>query len=230
MSALTVSRLAKAAGVELSTIRYYERRGLVRPARRRPSGYREYDAESVGRVRFIRHAQGLGFTLHEVAGLLRLRVAPGMDCAAVRARASAKLADVKTRLAELERLRDALAELVAACPASGPVTHCTILDTLDSSTAVDEPGPARRMTRQVLGGKQMKAVELNIEGMHCNGCADTIEALLGRERGVKSASVSRATGLGRVLYDPAVTNVPRISRTIAQAGYRVRGEAGSGAE
>src|SRR5713226_9186530 len=98
MAALTISRLAEAAGVELSTIRYYERRGLVRPDARRSSGYREYTNESVRRVRFIRHAQALGFTLEEIAGLLRLRIAPGMDCAAVRARASTKLANVKARL------------------------------------------------------------------------------------------------------------------------------------
>lgn len=105
--ALTISRLAEAAGVQVSTIRYYERRGLVRPNARRSSGYREYDDESVRRVQFIRHAQALGFTLAEVAGLLRLRIAPGVDCSAVHARASAKLANVKARLAELERVRDA---------------------------------------------------------------------------------------------------------------------------
>lgn len=133
MAALTISRLAEAAGVQISTIRYYERRGLVRPNARRSSGYREYNDESVRRVQFIRHAQALGFTLEEVAGLLRLRIAPSVDCSAVRARASAKLANVKARLAELERIRDALVKLVAACPAKGPVMRCTILDTLDTS-------------------------------------------------------------------------------------------------
>ncbi|HEX7953496.1 MAG TPA: MerR family transcriptional regulator, partial [Burkholderiales bacterium] len=186
MAALTISRLAKAAGVELSTIRYYERRGLVRPNARRSSGYREYTDESVRRVRFIRHAQALGFTLDEIAGLLRLRIAPGMDCAAVRARASAKLANVNARLVELERIRDALATLVAACPAQGPVTRCTILDTLDSSTGEIATLPARRMSRRKYGGNDMKSLELIIEGMHCGGCANTIEALLGREPGMQS--------------------------------------------
>lgn len=87
MASLTVSKLAKAAGVEVSTIRYYERRGLVKPFSRRSSGYRDYNSDAVRRVRFIRHAQALGFTLEEIAGLLRLRITPGMDCAAVRARA-----------------------------------------------------------------------------------------------------------------------------------------------
>jgi Hg(II)-responsive transcriptional regulator len=192
---LTISQLAEAAGVELSTIRYYERRGLVRPDARRSSGYREYTNESVRRVRFIRHAQALGFTLEEIAGLLRLRIAPGMDCAAVRARASAKLANVKARLVELERIRDALAKLVAACPAQGPETRCTILDTLDSSTGENATLPARRMSRRKFGDKDMESLELRIDGMHCDGCAHTIEALLGREPGMKSVSVTQATGL-----------------------------------
>jgi Hg(II)-responsive transcriptional regulator len=222
MAALTISRLAEAAGVELSTIRYYERRGLVRPNARRSSGYREYTDEAVRRVRFIRHAQALGFTLEEIAGLLRLRIAPGTDCAAVRARASAKLANVKARLAELERIRDALAKLVAACPAQGPVTRCTILDTLDSSNGKNATMAVRRMGRRKLGGKDMKSLELRIEGMHCDGCANTVEALLGREPGMKSVSVSHATGTGRFLYDPFVTDAGRIAKTIEQAGYKVR--------
>ncbi len=115
MTAMTISRMAEAAGVEVSTIRNYERRGLVRPNARRSSGYREYTDESVRHVRFVRHAQALGFTLEEIAGLLRLRTAPNIDCGAVCARASANLADVNARLAELERIRDALAKLVAAC-------------------------------------------------------------------------------------------------------------------
>lgn len=222
MTSLTVSKLAKASGVELSTIRYYERRGLVLPSTRQESGYRVYNAESVRRVQFIRRAQSLGFTLDEIAGLLRLRVAPGLDCAAVRARASAKLANVKVRLVDLERIRDALEKLVAACPARGPVSQCTILDTLAPSAGEDQPTPSRPSGRHKIGGKDMKSLELAIDGMHCDGCANTIEALLAREPGVKSASVSHANGRGRVLYDPALTDAARIAKAIEQAGYRVR--------
>jgi Hg(II)-responsive transcriptional regulator len=153
IASLTISRLAKAAGVEVSTIRYYERRGLVRPNSRRSSGYREYSDESVRRVRFIRHAQALGFTLEEIAGLLRLRVAPNIDCGAVRARASVKLANVNARLVELERIRDALARLVAACPARGPVTRCTILDALDASDGGEATMPVRRKRQSKLETK-----------------------------------------------------------------------------
>lgn len=224
MTGLTTSKMARAAGVEISTVRYYERRGLIAAPERRASGYRQFDDEVVRRVRFIRHAQALGFTLEEIAGLLRLCITPGMDCAAVRARASAKLADVNARLVELERIRAALAKLVAACPARGPVMHCTILDALDSSAGADTSAPVRRFGRHKIGDKNMKLLELKIDGMHCAGCASTIEALLAREPGVKSASVSHATGQGRVLYDPARTDAVRIAKIIEQAGYKMRGE------
>ncbi len=75
----------------------------------------------------------------------------------------------------------------------------------------------------------MKAIELRIEGMHCGGCAGTIEALLAREPGVKTASISHKTGRGRVLYDPALTDAARVVKTIEQAGYKARGEAASAA-
>ncbi|MCA1853657.1 MAG: MerR family DNA-binding protein, partial [Beggiatoa sp.] len=195
------SRGALAEGVAACTAG-----GLVKPSSHRSSGYRDYNSDAVRRVRFIRRAQALGFTLEEIAGLLRLRITPGMDCAPVRARTAAKLADVEERLVELERIRDALAKLVSACPARGPVIHCTILDTLDSDAGEDTPSPMRRFGRHKIGDNNMKLLELRIEGMHCDGCASTIEALLAREPGVKSVSVSHAAGQGRVLYDPALTD------------------------
>lgn len=228
MTSFTVSKLAKASGVELSTIRYYERRGLVLPSTRQDSGYRVYNAESVRRVQFIRRAQSLGFTLDEIADLLQLRVAPGMDCAAVRARASAKLAEVNLRQADLKRIGDALEKMVAACPARGPVSKCTILDTLElSSGENDRPTPIRANTQQKHGIKAMTSLLLRIDGMHCAGCAQIIEALLAREPGVKSTSVSHKSGQGRVLYDPALTDADRIVEVIGQAGYRARTGSGT---
>lgn len=226
---MTVGKLAKAAGVGLSTIRYYERRGLVLSLTRRSSGYREYDLETLRRVRFIRHAQELGFTLQEIGALLKLRVTPGSDCAAVRARATAKLADVKTRLVELERLRDALTKLVAACPACGPVTHCTILDALDTAVEAQSLEPARANRRRKHEDPNMKSLDLKIKGMHCKGCASTIEALLMHHTGIKSASVSFDQQRGRMLYDPAMTDAALIATAIQQAGYVVLGEPGTGA-
>ena len=74
----------------------------------------------------------------------------------------------------------------------------------------------------------MKTLVATIEGMHCDGCAGTIEALLAREPGVKGASISYAAGKGQILYDPAATDPVRIAATIERAGYRVADDAGAG--
>lgn len=135
---LTVSKLAKAAGVQLSTIRYYERRGLVKPAARRASGYREYDHDAVRRVRFIRHAQELGFALADIAELLALRMNTKGSCADVRRRAQRKLADIESRIISLNRMRSTLEKLVESCSEKAPTSECPILD------AIDDARPPRR--------------------------------------------------------------------------------------
>lgn len=217
MKPLTIGTLADRAGVGVETIRFYERKGLVRRPPRPGTGFRVYPEDLVTRIRFIRQAQALGFTLQDIGGLLALRVTPGTDCAAVRTRAVSKLAIVEGRVAELERIRGALTKLIAACPGRGAVATCTILEALAEAA---EPAlrPARRQNARRTG---MKSLELKIEGMHCDGCAGTIEALLAREPGVKGAGVSYATGKGQVLYDPAATDPARIAATIERAGYRV---------
>ncbi len=217
MKPLTIGALARRTGVGVETIRFYERKGLVRRPTRPGTGFRVYPEDTVARIRFIRQAQTLGFTLQEIAGLLALRVAPGTDCAAVRSRAVAKLASVQARLAELERIRGALAKLIAACPGRGAVTTCTILGVL-AELAERTSEPVRRRNAR---SRDMKSLELRIEGMHCDGCAGTIEALLAREPGLKGASVSYAAGKGQILYDPAATDPVRIAATIERAGFRV---------
>lgn len=221
---MTIGELARRAGVGVPTVRYYERKGLLPSPRRRPSGYRHYQPEDERRLHFIRRAKELGFALEEIASLLKLRVSPGTDCAAVRGRAAGKLAEVEDRIAELERLRAALAKLVAACPASGPVERCTILDTLQE---LADPSVAGHRSPKPKG-EPMKSVDLTIEGMHCGGCASTIEALLLRLPGIKSASVSHQEGKARILYDETLDDPERIARLIEQAGYRV-GVAGAAA-
>jgi copper chaperone CopZ len=83
------------------------------------------------------------------------------------------------------------------------------------------------MSRRKYGGKDMESLELRIDGMHCDGCAHTIESLLGREPGIQSVSVSHTTGAGRFLYDASVTDAGHIAKTIEQAGYKVRSKPGS---
>lgn len=128
---LTIGQLAQAAGVGVETIRFYERQGLITQPPRRRSGFRQYPAEVARRVRFIRRAKELGFTLKEISELLSLRVDPDTTRADVRAMTRAKLADVERKLAELQTIKRALDRLVSTCRGQGPTSGCPILDLLD---------------------------------------------------------------------------------------------------
>src|SRR2546425_4255984 len=132
MNALRTSDVAKQGGVNLETIRYYERRGLLPKPPRTPAGYRAFGADAVRRLRFIRHAQELGFSLREVKELLALRVDTRTSCADVRKRAEAKLADIDQKLRALRAMKRALVRLTAACVGRGPVSACPILESLDA--------------------------------------------------------------------------------------------------
>lgn len=129
---LTIGQVAQRAGMGVETIRFYERQGLIEEPPRRPSGYRQYAPEVVARLRFIRRAKELGFTLEEVRELLELRVDEERTCDEVRARAEAKLEDISGKIAELVRMRSALREIARACRGSGPTSECPILDALDA--------------------------------------------------------------------------------------------------
>lgn len=128
---LTAGRLASQADVHIETIRYYERRGLLPDPPRTESGYRLYDAESVTRLRFIKEAQELGFTLEEIQGLLALRVDKETSCADVRRRAEGKAADIEAKIASLQAMHAALQEMIAACAQGGPDGDCPLLETLE---------------------------------------------------------------------------------------------------
>ena len=129
---LTIGRLAREAGVGVETVRFYERKGLVeRPLRPHDGGYRIYPESTIARIRFIRQAQALGFSLAEIGELLSLEADPQAECANIRARAEAKLAEVEDKMLRLAEIRDGLRTLIAACPNRGPAgERCTILDTL----------------------------------------------------------------------------------------------------
>jgi MerR family transcriptional regulator, copper efflux regulator len=131
METLTIGAIAKAAEVGVETIRFYEREGLIDEPPRRPSGYREYPRETIRRVRFIRRAKELGFTLKEVGELLSLRVDPERTCADVRRMARAKVADVDAKIAELQKMKDVLERVARSCRGEGPTSTCPILDLLD---------------------------------------------------------------------------------------------------
>ncbi len=131
MESMTIGQVAKAAGVGVETIRYYERKGLLPEPPRRPSGYRQYPSTAVRRLTFIRRAKDLGFSLREIRELLDLRVQPEEACGAVRESAEAKIAEVEARIADLLSLKRALRGLVEACQAERATDECPILRALE---------------------------------------------------------------------------------------------------
>lgn len=138
---LTIGKLAKSVGVNIQTVRYYERRRLLSPRARKPSGYRLYGEEARRRLRFIRNAQMLGFTLHEIAELLNLRVSSVARCQDVQRRAQAKLMEVKAKVKHLRTLARALGDLIQTCEAGLATDRCPILNRLERG----EPKSHRRM-------------------------------------------------------------------------------------
>ena len=130
-SPLTIGAVAKRAGVPIDTIRYYEREGLLPEPLRRASGYRSYGESAVAQLRFIRRAKELGFTLEEIRELLALSRDRQRGVTAVKKRAQQRLAAIEARIAELQRVRDGLVELVASCPGHGAPEHCPILRALN---------------------------------------------------------------------------------------------------
>jgi DNA-binding transcriptional MerR regulator len=131
---LTTGQLARAAGVGVQTVRYYERIGLLREPPRSTGGYREYDGTDLRRLRFVRSAQELGFTLGEIEDLLALRVRRGRSCAAVAATADRAMARVDDKVRELEAMRRALARLRIACDDGSPTGDCPILEALEDES------------------------------------------------------------------------------------------------
>lgn len=128
---LTAGKVAKAGGVNIQTVRYYERRRLLLCDRRAESGYRLYAPEAVRVIRFIKNAQGLGFTLDEIAKLLRLRVGHKAQCGAVRRQTESRIAVVRAKLAGLRALERTLQRLVRTCAAKATTASCPILDSLE---------------------------------------------------------------------------------------------------
>ena len=131
MKPLTIGQVARSAGVGVETVRFYERQGLLEEPARKDSGYRQYSQDVVARLRFIKRAKELGFSLKEIKEQLALRVDPTTTCAEVRSKAAAKIADVEQKIEALQRIRTALVKLTAVCRGRGPTSECPILDALD---------------------------------------------------------------------------------------------------
>lgn len=128
---LTIGQVAAQAGVRADTIRYYEKCGLIPKPARRPSGYRAFGPDTVVRIRFIKRAQQLGFTLDEIGQMLRLRDTQRAECADVQHLAERKIALIDAKVADLRAIRGALQRLVESCQGHVPIVECPILESLE---------------------------------------------------------------------------------------------------
>ena len=135
-------QVARQSGVNIQTLRYYERRGLLEAPPRRPSGYREYTSHAVGVVRFVKQAQELGFSLDEVESLLDLAAGGPPSCNKARGLATEKVAELNGKIASLRAMQSSLRRLVSTCEKPRDQRECPLLDAL---AAGDAP-PRRRST------------------------------------------------------------------------------------
>ena len=146
---LTIGKVARLAGVGIETIRFYEREGLVADPPRKLSGYRQYGAETVSRLRFIHRARELGFSLKEIKGLLFLQLDPRATCDSILDKAEEKIREIDEKIGTLQRMKKALQALAKACPGQGPVTECPIVGVTDDFyVAVHEPAKWHALPRR----------------------------------------------------------------------------------
>ena len=129
---LKIGEVASRSGVNLQTIRYYEREQLLPAPPRLASGYRMFPADAVHRVLFIKRAQELGFSLAEIRELLSIQIDPRKECSDVKRLAREKILDLDARIRTLEAMREILAGLTRSCPGNGPSSHCPILGSIEA--------------------------------------------------------------------------------------------------
>ena len=132
MMKLKIGQVAQQAQVKVDTIRYYEKEGLLPQPERNESGYRQYTENTVVRLRFIKRAQELGFTLHEIQELLALKSSSDqVNCDEVRDKANRKLEDIEAKIVTLENMRLVMQELICACKERKASEDCPILKALE---------------------------------------------------------------------------------------------------
>lgn len=141
MKHLTIGKVAKKTGFGAETVRYYEREGLLNPARRTESNYRIYGKEDISRLLFIKHAKSLGFTLKEIKELLALRHNPAAHQEDVRQQTESKIASINRKILHLSRIKEILETLDQRCSGHGPASECPILEALESGDGLDDENP-----------------------------------------------------------------------------------------
>ncbi|UTW10976.1 heavy metal-responsive transcriptional regulator [Marinobacterium rhizophilum] len=128
MPQLRIGDIAKGSGLSVETIRYYERRGLISPLGRLPSGYRCYDEHTLERLHFVVRCKSLGFSLDEIQELLQLD--PNAESAQVKQKVELRIAQIEEKITQLRELQLSLHQLSELCSGEGPVSDCPIIDTL----------------------------------------------------------------------------------------------------
>lgn len=130
-SLYTIGQIAKEARVNVQTVRFYERRGILKPIKREDSGYRKYDEESLRRLHFIRQSKKLGFSLKEIQDLLGLRVRSVETCERVKAKATNKLEEIQKKITQLRELEKTMKELILDCNNRKVSDCCPILEKIE---------------------------------------------------------------------------------------------------
>ena len=136
-ASLLIGKVARRAGVGVETIRFYERQGLLTAPIRKDSGYRLYPEHVLGRIRFIKRAKELGFSLKEIKELLELRRNSSAPCEDVCEKAQAKIASIERKIAMLTKMKQALSELFAACQVRASFADCPILEFLEKESGIE---------------------------------------------------------------------------------------------
>lgn len=131
MNGLTIGKVAKGAGLGIETVRFYEKEGLIEPPERTASNYRIYSSQAIVRLRFIKRAKTLGFTLKEIKELLSLRHNPSANKSDVKKQVEAKIDDIKQKISDLKKIQKTLETLDECCNGKGPTDDCPILKALE---------------------------------------------------------------------------------------------------
>lgn len=215
---LPIGKVAARAGVNVQTLRYYERRGILPAPKRTSSGYRAYTVETVSVIRFIKRAQELGFTLEEAEELVELRRLKGKSRSVVRKLAQNKLEAVDQKLSDLNAIRAAVAALLESCACSDGGSTCPILEALEQPSAIAAAsartnGEAKTMTTNTLA--------FSVDGMSCEGCASRIKSALARLDGVSEIHVDVAGKSVRVSSASKRLDADTVGETIRGLGYQV---------
>jgi Cu(I)-responsive transcriptional regulator len=201
---LTIGQLAKQAGVNIDTIRYYERIGLLYPALRKESGYRQYLDDAVLRIRFIRHAKDLGFSLDEISELLSLKLDRAAKCGDIKKRAQRKIIEIEGKMQMLERMRVTLVRLTKTCDEGRQVSECPILEALDTNDPREEMTGLMDRIGETVKGNIIKA-KLN----------PTEEAMRKYILG-KFAQKGKAPSLAEIMMDLKLTSIATVNRSLAK--------------